>query len=272
MRGVKGRTKRVPFWSRSCYTTLMLCAITATVISWGYLHGGLLLGIWNGRLLVEIVEADGALVARKTTTELAAKDAELEVASLRLQDVGTEDAKQAEEHRTAVLAEKTGSIMFCHARKAGGTTIVRGLMPLQWVDRSFANICTTSDSRAQRKKCSMDKYLKGNARKKHANDVSTAVDEQPLDSVFRYNEFEFNGCPTACMDHDRENTLWILNARDPVTRAISEFWYSGPGDYLHESVSVQKALYICFAHIDNTCLLVIPFHFCAGACDASSLD
>jgi hypothetical protein len=159
--------------------------------------------------------------------------------------------------------EKKGSIMFCHTRKAGGTTILRGLMPLKWVDRSIANKCTTGVSAAKRQKCA----LGGEGKREYAN--STAVDEQHLDTVFRYNEFEFAGCPTSCMDHDRNNTLWVLNVRDPVRRHISEFWYSGPGEYFDKSVSTLEEVVSCFP---RHCRILVSFHFCTGARGSGGLD
>jgi len=137
-----------------------------------------------------------------------------------LRDLETLHAEEQERQLREVPAnaeEKKGSIMFCHTRKAGGTTILRGLMPLQWVNGSVANKCTTGVNRGR------------------------CPNEQPLDTVFRYNEFEFSGCPTSCMDHDRESTLWVLNVRDPATRHISEFWYSGPGEYWDKSELVVQA-------------------------------
>ena len=75
---------------------------------------------------------------------------------------------------------KDMSIMFCHVRKAGGTTISKFLMSLDYVNRSIATMCTCRGSVRQRKECKLG----------HPNEHSTALFEQPLSDTFRFYEFE----------------------------------------------------------------------------------
>ncbi len=72
------------------------------------------------------------------------------------------------------------SIMFCHVRKAGGTTISKYLMTLDYVNRSIASHCPLYEAEKYRKGCHIGT----------PNQHSKALFEQPITDTFRYNEIE----------------------------------------------------------------------------------